>query len=276
MYYVDQFAGGLTDEQFEEDPRQSTRSRNYFQPNMNIPALWLDVKFNEKTSLSFKSNVFIGQRNSVMFTAAPTVPDTILASTLEYAPRVVDRDYYTSFTNELRVLQHYKISGREQSLSFGARFSDAKTNRKQRGPGTTGTDFDLTLTGPYGLDLEFTTLNYAFFAENLFRVGERLSITPGVRYEIIRTNMKGNIDYTSALFNYDKNRSIPLVGIGFQYKVNELNNIYANWSQAYRPMLYSDITPAASLDVVDPNLIDSKGFNADLGIRGNLNDYVGI
>ncbi len=274
MYYIDQFAGGLTDAQFEADPRQSNRSRNYFQPNMNIPALLLDIRFNGHTSLSLKSNYFIGQRNSVMFTPPGTVPDTILASTLQYAPRQVDRDYYNSFTNELRVLHHYTIAGREQAISIGGRYSNAVTNRKQQGTGTTTTDFDLTVIGDYALDLDFNTVNYAVFAENLFRVGKQLSITPGARLDIVRTRMTGNIDYTSNSFNYDKNRSIPLLGLGLQYKLNDLSNIYANWSQAYRPILYSDLTPSASLDVVDPNMKDSKGFNADIGVRGNLNDLL--
>jgi len=35
--------------------------------------------------------------------------------------------------------------------------------RQAGGPGTTGSDFDLTLTGPYEKDLDFTTANLAPF-----------------------------------------------------------------------------------------------------------------
>lgn len=274
MYYVDQLSGGLTDAQFEEDPYQSTRSRNYFQPNHNIPALTVDYNINPTTTLSLKSNMIIGQRNSVMFIAPPTVPDSINPATLTYAPRQVDRDYYNSITNELRILHHYNIGKLDQVFSAGLRYSDSKTHRQQQGPGTTASDFDLSLTGPYGLDLHFTTINYAFCAENLFRVTKKLSITPGVRYEIIQTNMEGNIDFTTLNFDYDKNRNIPLGGLGIQYNLRGQNNIYANITQAYRPILYSDITPTATLDSIDKNMKDSRGFNSDIGIRGRIKDYL--
>jgi len=39
MNYLSQQAGGLTDEQFLENPQQSTRSRNWFKVNWNIPAI---------------------------------------------------------------------------------------------------------------------------------------------------------------------------------------------------------------------------------------------
>jgi Fe(3+) dicitrate transport protein len=107
-------------------------------------------------------------------------------------------------------LHHYTIAGREQAISIGGRYSNAVTNRKQQGTGTTTTDFDLTVIGDYALDLNFNTVNYAVFAENLFRVGKQLSITPGARLDIVRTRMTGNIDYTSNSFSYDKNRSISL------------------------------------------------------------------
>ena len=274
MYYVNQLAGGLTDAQFEEDPYQSTRTRNYFQPNHNIPAFSVNYTISANTTLSLKSNMILGERNSVMFIAAPTVNDSISPITLEYQPRTVDRDYYHSLTNEARVLQHYNLWGRKHVLSAGLRFSDSRTKRKQGGEGTTGTDFDLSLVEPYTVDLVFKTLNYAFCAENLFHIGEKFSVTPGVRYEIIQTSMTGNIDYALTPFNYDKNRNIPLAGLGMQYNLNPQNNIYANCTQAYRPILYSDITPVGSLDIVDPDMTDSKGFNSDFGVRGKLNDVL--
>ncbi len=274
MYYVNQFAGGLTDAQFDEDPYQSIRNRNYFQPNHNIPALTLNYTLSANTVINFKSNMIIGERNSVMFIAPPTVADSISPITLTYAPRTVDRDYYNSITNEARILQYYKIGGRKQVISAGLRFSDSRTKRKQNGEGTTNTDFDLSLVSPYTLDLQFKTINYAFCAENLFHIGENFAVTPGVRYEIIQTTMTGNIDYAATPFDYDKNRTIPLLGIGMQYNLDPQNNFYANCTQAYRPILYSDITPVGSLDIIDPDMTDSKGFNSDLGIRGKIKDIL--
>jgi Fe(3+) dicitrate transport protein len=40
-----------------------------------------------------------------------------------------------------------------------------------------------------------------------------------------------------------------------------------------RPILFSDLPPAVT-DVIDPNLKDASGYNADLGYRGNINNYI--
>ncbi|MBX7139986.1 MAG: TonB-dependent receptor [Chitinophagales bacterium] len=274
MYYVDQLAGGLTDSMFHEDPYQSTRSRNYFQPNFNIPAITLQWNLSENTSVSLLSNYIIGQRNSVMFIAAPTIPDTISSSTLEYAPRQVDRDYYNSFATEVRWLQKYEVGKQSHALSAGLRFSDNQTHRQQRGEGTTGSDFDLSLISPYLTDLHFKTINLAFFAENIFHIGPGFSVTPGFRMDIIKTTSSGYVNYLPEDMDYDKVRNIPLGGCGLQYNLSNQVNMYANFSQAYKPVLYSDLVPSSTLDVVDPDMKDAYGYQADLGIRGSIKEIL--
>jgi Fe(3+) dicitrate transport protein len=54
----------------------------------------------------------------------------------------------------------------------------ANTTRQQQRGRTTGNDFDLSIDGAYPRDLNFTTENVAFFAENQFRVTEKFSVTP--------------------------------------------------------------------------------------------------
>jgi Fe(3+) dicitrate transport protein len=58
-----------------------------------------------------------------------------------------------------------------------------------------------------------------------------------------------------------------------EYKMGS-TNVYANITQAYRPVLFSDITPPAVTDVIDPNLKDASGYNADLGYRGTFKNYL--
>ncbi|MEP7129208.1 MAG: TonB-dependent receptor, partial [Chitinophagales bacterium] len=272
--YVDQLSGGLNDSMFNEDPYQSNRSRNFFQPNFSIPALRVNWNINENTTISLVSNYILGQRNSVMFIQPPTVADTIIAGTLEYAPRQVDRDWYYSWSNEARLLHKYSFLKHTSSLSVGMRYSTSKTHRAQRGVGTTGTDFDLTLVAPYLTDLHFTTINYAIFAENVFHIGENLSVTPGLRLDILNTTSTGTVNYLPSELIVDKNRNIPLAGLGAQYNITSQVNVYANISQAYRPVQYNDLIPLASLDQVDPSMTDSHGYQADLGIRGSIKDIV--
>jgi Fe(3+) dicitrate transport protein len=274
MDYVDQLSGGLNDSMFKENPYQSNRSRNYFQPNFHIPALRVNLNLSANTSFSLVSSYIIGQRNSVMFIQPPTVADTIKASTLQYAPRQVDRDWYNSWANELRLLQKYNLLNQTSAISIGVRYSNSKTHRAQRGQGTTGTDFDLSLTAPYLTDLHFTTINYAIFAENVFHFGEKFSLTPGIRLDILNTTSAGYVNYLPTDLVVDKNRAIPLAGCGAQYNFSSQVNIYANFSQAYRPVQYNDLIPLASLDQIDPDMKDSHGYQADLGIRGSIKDIL--
>jgi len=272
--YVNQLSGGLNDSMFYEDPYQSTRARNYFQPHFDIPALTVRLDVNERTSISLVSHLILGQRNSVMYIQAPTVPDSINPITLAYSPRTVDRDWYTSFSNEARLLQKYSFFKNTNVVSLGIRYSDSKTRRAQRGEGTTGSDFDLTISGPYLTDLYFTTINYAAFAENIFHFGEKFSLTPGARIDVLKTTSTGTVNYLPGELLIDKKRNIPLFGCGAQYNFNHLINVYSNVSQAYRPVQYNDLIPSASIDQIDPNMRDAHGYQVDLGIRGSFKDIL--
>jgi Fe(3+) dicitrate transport protein len=68
-------------------------------------------------------------------------------------------------------------------------------------------------------------------------------------------------------------RSQSLFGLGMEYKFRT-TNIYANITQAFRPVLFSDLTPPAVTDAIDPNLKDASGYNADLGFRGLFKNYL--
>jgi Fe(3+) dicitrate transport protein len=169
MDYVQQIAGGLTDEQFAADPQQSGRSRNFFQPLINIPALLFKYKISDATSLEITSHALFGQRNSVQFLNAGNIPDTFNLALNSYNPRQVDRDYYNAFTTEARLRHDYKLGNVHSTLATGIRYFTELTKRKQKGVGTDGDDFDLKLTKDYGIDLRLTTHNYAAFAENIFQ-----------------------------------------------------------------------------------------------------------
>jgi Fe(3+) dicitrate transport protein len=274
MDYVQKIAGGLTDVQFNQNAKQSFRLRNWFNPEINIPALIFKHSISANTNLEITANALFGQRNSVQFIAAPAIADTFNTSLSSYNPRQVDRDYYSGFNTEARLLHHYKIGSVSSVLATGLRYSTELTKRRQKGVGTTGNDFDLSLVKPYGIDLRFSTRNYAVFAENIFQLTKRFSITPGIRYEIINTSLTGKISNASFDVAYRGNRHFPLFGTGVQYQVNKLSQLYGNISQAYRPFLYANVTPADRVDVVDPDLKDSKGYDIDLGYRGHYSDIL--
>jgi Fe(3+) dicitrate transport protein len=68
-------------------------------------------------------------------------------------------------------------------------------------------------------------------------------------------------------------RQFVLVGLGSQFKVTAKTNLYANISQAYRPVLFSDFTPSTT-DSIDANLKDAQGYNIDFGYRGSIGNML--
>lgn len=273
--YVYQIPGPLTDSMFYADPPQSTRARNYFNPEIYIPSLSVDWQLTNRTRLSWVTSAVLGDRNSVQFDKPATIPDAINPITLTYAPRQVDLDHFNSYTSELRLLHHYSIGHVSNSVAGGVQLIDNDLHRQQLGKGTTGSDFDLSLTEPgFGRDLHFKTKNIAFFIENSINVLPDLVITPGIRIE------KGDSEMTGTITYYDPgdlpttiSHDFTLLGISGAYTLKENSTFYGGWSQAYRPVIFKDIIPASTYEVVDKNLKDASGYNLELGYRGSLKSF---
>lgn len=272
--------GGLSDSAFKQNPRQSFRSRNWLLTPWNILALTAEYKIASHSTLTFKSAFNFSARNIIWRNedGGPQSPDSIILN--HYLPREAEHEGFKSLTSELRLLTTYTIGGNHQSLAAGVRVFSGHMNREQGGPGSAGTGPDLNLYGgTYSNNLNFTTFNIAPFIENTFRIGTRLSITPGFRFEYLRSSASGYVTPDSGnviQVHESKPRFIPLAGMGIQVNTSSSTSIYANISQAYRPIEYSFQYPLG-LDVnakIDPYLKDISGYNADLGWRGSIGNYL--
>ncbi len=276
MDYTNHVNGGLTDAQFYENPRQSTRKRNYYSPTIHVPSLRLDYDINKNTSINFISSAILGSRNSVQFIALSTVKDTFNTALGSFNPRQVDIDQYHSYSNELRLRHHYSLFSLPATLAAGIRYINNDLHRMQVGKGTTGNDYDLTLTDPqWGRDLHFKTQNVSVFAEQLLQVSSKLLLTAGIRFENGETKMNGSIkNYTAGEIPLQIPHRFALLGAGLQYNWSENISLFANWAQAYRPVIFADIIPTTNLNKIDHNIKDAAGSNAELGIRGKINQYL--
>lgn len=271
--YIHQIAGPLTDSMFYANPRQSTRSRNYFNPKIYVPSLHLDWKINERTFLTWTASAVLGHRNSIQFDKPATVTDAIDPITLQYAPRQVDIDNFNSYTSEVRLLHHYSVGQLSSTLAAGIQLIKNDLHRRQLGKGTSGSDFDLSIDeSGWGRDLHFKTNNIAIFIENAFQVSSKLTVSPGARIEIGKSDMTGTIkNYDAAEIPNSIQHKFPLLGINADYELTENHNFYGGWSQAYRPVIFKDIIPAATYEVADKNLTDASGYNVEAGYRGSWN-----
>jgi Fe(3+) dicitrate transport protein len=141
--------------------------------------------------------------------------------------------------------------------------------RKQQGVGTGGDDFDLTVTGQgFRRDVAYRSQNLAFYVENLFRVTPGWTLVPGVRVELGNTRMDGRLAYYDpADTPRDIEHRYALAGIRSSLELANGAELYGGWSQAYRPQIMKDVLPASALERTDPELDDSRGWTAELGIR---------
>jgi Fe(3+) dicitrate transport protein len=281
MSYLNQQAGGLTDSMFQVNHRQSIRARNWFSTPWNVGAVKADYQISENSNIHLRIFTLLSQRNSVGFLKTILIQDTINPILNAYNARQVDRDRYENYGAELRYMLKYKFLQSNHTLTAGVRYYTGTTYRKQGGIGTTGNNFDLTITSlnngkEYTREMNYQTLNYAVFAENKFTIGKKLNIVPGIRYENLVNTSVGHIN-TSATGEIAPNsrlRNFVLFGTGIEYLISQTTHLYANYSQAYRPVTFSELTPSATNEIIDQKLKDMNGYNVDLGYRGRIKDFL--
>lgn len=283
LNYTAQQPGGLTDQQFYNDPNFSNRTRNWFKVNWNL----LTAKFDHKFSKDERFNaIFWGMNSSRSAIGFRTNRVSQIDNLNE--PRDLQVGEFRNWGTELRYLKNYSIASKKSTLLVGGKYYQA-FNEERQGPGTTGSDANFSFVDydiedlPVELrqsNFDFPNINVALFAENIFYVSDKLSLTPGIRVEYIKTESEGtfravNRDLAgNALLdstftdNRSRERQILLLGLGASYKPNKSLEYYGNFSQNYRSVTFNDIRIINPSFQVDPNIKDESGFTADLGIRG--------
>ncbi|WP_080241355.1 TonB-dependent receptor domain-containing protein [Spirosoma rigui] len=275
MSYLAQQPGGLTDEMFRADPRQSNRERNWFKVNWTMPALHLDHKFNALNEFNLRVFGLSAYRYSLGFR-----PNRV-ASVDDNSERDLIKGEFQNWGAEARYLKRYYLAKKQAVLLVGSRYYHGY-NHSVQGFGSTGKDANFTFVDnrdAISSDYQFPNRNVSLFAENILYLGEKLSVTPGIRYEYIYTtadgfygtltrDLAGNIINSTRTDEYrNRGRQFVLGGLGISYKPVSSLDIYGNISQNYRSITFSDMRIANPSSVIDPNLQDEKGYSIDLGIR---------
>lgn len=271
--------GGLTDDQLKENSKQSLRSRNWFDIKWTTPAFILNYSLNEITRWNTKLFATVGDRNSIGFLQSITTKDSVNALTGQFNNRALQIDNYRNYGFESRVITDYALGNLKNTLSLGIRLYKGSTHRRANGKGTTGNGYDMTEAGKYVSDINFNSQNAAAFFENIFRVNKKLLLIPGIRYEWLLGTANGRNGYSASggeilLQNIKRSRSFLLAAIGAEYHITKGTEVYASFSQAFRPIQFANLQAPPTTDVVDENLKDSKGYNIDLGYRGKVSNYL--
>lgn len=278
-----QMPGGENDSMFNANPQGSLRGRNWLDSPWNITASHIDYKIDDNSSLNLVSSYLFSRRDLVWRNedVPPYVPDTITAG-LTYTPREVEEEFFNTFTSELRFLSNYNFLGQNNVFSFGMRYANSHLVRKDGADGTTGTDFDLTTTSPWGQDMDFYTMNIAPYVQNIFKIGNTVSITPAVRFEYLNTKANGYAENEDGdenqpyvfINNEEHTRTFFLGSLSAEFKMFDATDCYANFSQSYRPVTYDELTPFGSIARIDQNLKDASANNFDFGFRGLIGNFL--
>lgn len=283
MTYLAHQPGGLTDKQFEKDPSQSIRNRNWFKVNWNLASINFDWKLSSSARINWMNFGLLAERITVGFLGQINRADPL-------TERDVLGDTYKNFGSELRFLKRYQLLKNTSVFLVGVRYYQGKTIRKQ-GLGDTTSKAHFNYQHPNNLehsDYTFPSKNIAVFSENIFQLTKKLSATPGVRFEYISTSAKGyyketNKDLAGNVIldlNHEEERnstrSFLLGGLGLLFKPVSKLELYANFSQNYRSINFNDMRVVNPNFKVDPNLKDETGYTADAGFRLTLKDLLYI
>ncbi len=269
-----QMPGGLDDAQFNVDARSSGRSRNWLESPWNLGSVAFDWRIAPSVRLTSQTSGIYASRSLVWFADAPPSEADEKNDAGQFSAREVEVERFRNVTNETRLLSTFMMRGRPQTLAIGARLFAGTLRRLEGGVGSNGSNFDLrTVNNHYDKDFTFRTGNVALFAEQLFRLTDRWSVTPGARVEWLRSSGAAMIaDSASPLPAIT--RRFALLGITSQYELTPSINAYGNLTQAYRPIEYSFLVPFGAVSRVSRTLADPSGVTSDLGVRGTVRGVV--
>ena len=283
MYYLAQQPGGLTDKQFKLKPDTSVRERNWFEVDWNLFAIQYDLELNSNTKFNSRTFGLIASRKAVGNLDKPFYIDFM-------QDRNIISGDFNNIGNESRLIHLYEFSNNPSAFLIGARiYKGFNNNIQANGNNLSTPDFNFTedvinmndSSLSEATNYKFPSLNIALFGENIFNINNKLSVTPGFRYEYISTSSDGifrrqeldnanNILFDTVLREKNnQSRDFTILGIGINYKLKEKIEVYSNFSQNYRSINFSDMQITNPNFQINPELKDERGYNFDLGIRGS-------
>ena len=284
MEYLAHQAGGLSDFMFATDPFQSNRERNWFEIKWFLYNLKYFYQISKNSNFSFNFFGLDAKRNSLGFR-------TNRVDQIDFGEeRDLIKGEFKNFGFESRFLTNYSFLNKKSYLLLGAKYYNSFSESVQ-GPGSNSKNaefnFDYINFPNYVNQSEYVYPNYNFaiFGENIFYLNDKVSITPGFRFENINTSLDGyyrkiNLDaagntiYNEVFNEKDtKKRSFILLGLGLSYKTTD-SEFYTNFSQNFRSVTFADISIINPAYAINPDIDDEKGFTFDFGVRGNYKKMI--
>ena len=283
--YLTQQAGGLNDSMFALNPFQSNRKRNWF----SVDWLLYNFTFNHnfRPNKSFSINLFGLNAKRYALGFRVNRVDQIDSN----GPRDLIYGDFKNMGLETKFLNNYKLFQKESIFVLGSKLYFAN-NESQQGPGSDMSDADFHFYNDefpnYNnqSSYKYPNQNISLFGENIIKISNKMSVTPGFRLEYINTKAKGNferiiqdaalnvIQHDTIYENRKNERLFLLTGLGLTYDINKEIEAYSNFSQNYRSVTFADISTVNPAYAIDPEISDENGYTFDFGLRGNFENNV--
>ena len=175
---------------FSENPYQSIRERNWFEVEWFLYNIKYLHKLSSRSNFSFNFFGLEAKRNSLGF-RTNRVDQIDLGE-----ERDLIKGEFSNYGIEARYLTNYYISNIKSYLLLGAKYYNSFSTSTQ-GPGSSekkanfSFDYDNYPNYVNQSSYEYPNNNFSFFGENIFYINNKLSITPGFRFENIKTSLDG-------------------------------------------------------------------------------------
>jgi Fe(3+) dicitrate transport protein len=277
MSYLAKQPGGLTDYQFQENPLQSVRDRNWFKVNWNILAFHYDWEIRKNTRFNVRAFGMLSERLALGFLGKISQADP-------GGNRELVKGTFKNAGLEARLLHEYRINTTiKGGILIGVRGYVGQTISIQ-GAAPGGNDAAFRLNNPSDVEnsyYSFPSKNASFFAENIWFFGKKWTLNTGVRMEYITSSATGfykqyvihplnfdTISITKISDNHSLTRIVPLAGVGGSYKTGKRATLYSNFCMNYRAVNFNDIRISNPNIVVDTAIRDEYGSTTELGWRG--------
>lgn len=177
----------------------------------------------------------------------------------------IERQQFTTYGGEARVRLDWGAQSRHV-FTAGAQYHQTDSPRTDaRGAASDATSGAMQTKSQR--DITYTPV----FAENLFRFGS-LSVTPGLRLENIRQDVREIVNLAKtnagrALGARDDSQTVPLFGLGIAYELPAKAQAYANISESYRPMIFTQAVPNGATNIVNDDLEEGRAIQYEVGYR---------
>jgi Fe(3+) dicitrate transport protein len=250
-------AGRLTSQEFAADRDQVKSPFNRIEIDQLIATVNYEQQINEASTLDaslWYSSMDRRSRRSAMFTDPANEPTTVAIDEQEFANYGFDLRYARTWGGD-HVLTAGTTAYLGDSPRTRHRSDDIRSSQQNQA--------DLTFE-----QARVMTYN-AVFVENLFRFG-KLSVVPTLRLERVNYDLEEMVKNDSLsrdAIDLDETFNETLFGLGLAYQTSEQSEIYANFSESYRPQRFDDLINPNSELAGNNGPGVSRAINYEIGFR---------